>query len=42
MTKVTVGVPQLSMAITNDVLGAGTWLAQVTVVFGGQISEGAV
>lgn len=38
-----VGVPlQLSLAVTLPVLGAGTWLAQVTVTAGGQLIVGGV
>ena len=40
---VTVTVPpQLSVAITNDGSGAGTWLAQLTVTGAGQVNVGAV
>lgn len=38
-----VGVPlQLSLAVTLPVFGAGTWLAQETVVGGGQVRVGGI
>ena len=41
-TCVTVAGPQLSDVVTLPVLGAGTWLAHDTVVFGGQAIVGGV
>ena len=34
--------PHRSVAVTADKLGKGTWLAQETVTFAGQVMEGGV
>ena len=36
------GPPQLSDVVTNEGFGAGTWLAQLTVIGPGHVSVGGV
>ena len=42
LIHVTVGVPQLSVAVTNVVLGTGTSVTQATVTLAGQVMIGAM
>ncbi len=42
LTKVTAGVPQLSVALTKVISGAGTWVMHSKVRSAGQVIAGAV
>jgi hypothetical protein len=42
LIKVTTGVPQLSVAVTNVMSGAGTSVTQATVTGAGQVICGAM
>src|SRR5512135_1856978 len=42
LTKVTAGVPQLSVAVTRVISGAGTWVMHSKVRSAGQVITGAV
>ncbi len=42
LMKVTVGVPQLSVAVTRVISGAGTSVTQATVTAAGQVICGAM
>ncbi len=42
LTQVTVGIPQLSVAVTNEVSGAGKSVIHSMVIAGGQTITGAV